>query len=252
MKEGTMRILIVEDEQRARKGLKDLIISLSEEYEIIGESSNGKKALELIQIMKPDVVFTDIKMPYMSGIELIRAVRAQKLETRFIILSAYAEFDYARQAISLGAIEYLLKPLNANDVERALQRVRQSMELGEKYNWEKNNSLRDRFPDAHPLIKKVLDIIENSYSGRINQKDLAESLGTSAEYLSYLFKKETNETFAHFLRNYRIEVAKKLYRNGECPVSDVPYTVGFSDYKYYSKVFREITGISVNEFLHNR
>lgn len=247
-----MRIIIVEDEQRARKGLKDMILSLSEEYEVIGESANGKKALELIRIMKPDVVFTDIKMPYMSGIELIRAARAQKLASNFIILSAYAEFDYARQAISLGAVEYLLKPLNANDVEGVLQRVKQSMELGTKYDWEKSNSLRDRYPDAHPLIKKVLDIMENSYAGRINQKDLAQSLGTSAEYLSYLFKKETNETFAHFLRNYRIEMAKMLYRNGECPVNEVPYAVGFSDYKYYCKVFREVTGMSINEFLHDR
>lgn len=247
-----MKILLVEDEQRARKGLKDILVSLSEEYKVIGECSNGKKALELIEVMRPAVVFTDIMMPYMNGLQLIRAARAIKLNPQFIILSAYAEFDYARQAISLGAVEYLLKPLNVNAVEKTLKRIKETMDTGEKYHWEKESRLRSEYADVHPLIRKVLAIVENSYSAKISQKALAASLGTSPEYLSYLFKKEIGETFARFLQVYRVEMAKKLYLNGECPMEEVPYTVGFSDAKYYSKVFRDVTGMSVSEFLYHR
>lgn len=106
-----MRILIAEDEQRARRGLKSLITSISDKYEVTAEVSDGKQALELIQIIKPDVVFTDLRMPYMDGISLIKSVQALELQTKYVIVSAYEEFEVARQALSLGVSDYLVKPI---------------------------------------------------------------------------------------------------------------------------------------------
>lgn len=100
-----MRILIAEDEQRARRGLKNVISSISDDYQIVAEVSDGKQALEMMQIVKPDVVFTDLKMPYMGGIELIKAARAAGMNSKYVIVSAYEEFEYARQAITLGVKE---------------------------------------------------------------------------------------------------------------------------------------------------
>ena len=106
-----MRIMIVEDEQRARRGLRNLITTISDEYEIVAEASDGKQALELIHVLKPEIVFTDLKMPYMDGLSLIRAVHAMEISTQFVIISAYEEFDVARQAISLEGQDYLIKPV---------------------------------------------------------------------------------------------------------------------------------------------
>ena len=94
-----------------------------------------------------------------------------------------------------------------------------------------NRYLKEQYPDAHPLILKTLDIIERCYSGKINQKELAQELNVSAEYFSYLFAKNTGETFSNFIRDYRIEQAKYLYRSGEIDKKEVPYAVGFSDAK---------------------
>lgn len=243
-----MRILIAEDEQRARRGLKELIMSISDHYEIVAEAADGKQALELMKITMPDVVFTDLKMPYMDGMTLIRTAQAENLDAKYVIVSAYEEFQVARQAISLGVKEYLVKPIMYDEVKELLQRLDKCEEMEtEKYShFEK---LRDKYPDAHPIVRKALKFIETGYASKISQKELAENLGISQEYFCYLFNKDVGETFSKILKNYRIETAKKLLITGGVPKDEVAYQVGFSDPKYFSKVFKEVEGISLTEFI---
>lgn len=243
-----MNIIIVEDEQRARRGLSNLITSISEDYEVISTVSDGKKALEIIQVVKPDVVFTDIKMPYMNGLSLIKAVNSMEIKTKFVIISAYEEFETARQAISLGVEEYLVKPVTYDETKKVLKRLSLDNNISIK---ESLKNLQKKYPDVHPIIIKALNVIENSYAAKINQEELAQDLGVTQEYFSYLFHKEIGETFSSFLRNYRIQVAKSLLLNKGIPKDEVPYSVGFSDYKYFNKVFKKVTGETVPEFLRN-
>lgn len=118
-----MRILIAEDERRAMRGLKNLITSISEEYEVVAEASNGRQALELIQIVKPDVVFTDLKMPYMDGMSLIKAAQAAGISAQYVIVTAYEEFEAAREAIVLGVKDYLVKPITYDEVAELMKRL---------------------------------------------------------------------------------------------------------------------------------
>ncbi len=241
-----MRILIAEDEQRARRGLKNLIMSISDDYEIVAEVSDGRQALEIMQIVKPDVVFTDLKMPYMSGLELIKASKAAEIKAKFVIVSVYEEFEVARQAISLGVCEYLVKPIMLEEVRDLMAR------LEDKRHGDNSGcvgSLKKKYPNAHPLVRKSLSFIESGYASKISQKELAESLGVSQEYLCYLFNKDVGMNFSRFVRKFRIGLAKKLLLSKAVPKEEVPYRVGFSDSKYFNKVFREVEGISVAEFL---
>lgn len=111
-----------------------------------------------------------------------------------------------------------------------------------------SQSLKQKYPDAHPLVRKALSFIETGYATKVNQKELADNLGISQEYFCYLFNKDVGETFSKFLKKYRIETAKKLLLTG-VPKEELPYSVGFSDPKYFNKVFREITGTSVAEYI---
>ncbi|MDD2973193.1 MAG: response regulator [Lachnospiraceae bacterium] len=243
-----MRLIIVEDEQRARRGLKNIIQSISQENEIIAEASNGRDALELIKTMKPDAVFTDVKMPFMDGLTLIQEVRKLGMDTKFVIISAYEEFNYARQAITLGVKQYLVKPLIMEDIEEALEAIREKERTPVC-----TMKLAQRYPDAHPIVLKALKTIEAEYKETLNQKDLAAELGISPEYFSSLFSKNVGESFVKFLRNYRIAIAKSLYCHGDVKKEEVPFLVGFSDDKYYNRIFKEVTGMSVGEFiLENR
>ena len=91
--------------------------------------------------------------------------------------------------------------------------------------------------------------IESGYASKISQKELAENLGVSQEYLCYLFNKDVGEPFSKFVKNYRIEAAKRLLLSEGIKKEEIPYSVGFSDPKYFNKVFREIVGLSVAEYL---
>ena len=201
-----MRILIAEDEQRTRQGLVRVLQSLRDEYEIVAQASNGKAALEMILEQKPDVVFIDIKMPFMDGLSVIEAARAQGIKAEFVIVSAYADFDFAKQSISLGVIEYLLKPLTRDEAEAVLKKIENKISGKNSYSRRKSRNLRDKYPDI-------------------------------------------GENFSTFLREYRIEQAQYMLREEICDQRDVPYQVGFSDSKYFKKVFREVTGKSPSEYL---
>ncbi len=240
-----MRIMIVEDEQRARRGLYNLITSIGEEYEIVAQAADGKSALDIIQVVKPDVVFTDIKMPYMDGMALIKTLYTMQLEIKFVIISAYEEFETARQAISLGVKEYLVKPITYDEVKTVLERL----ELDNGSTAVTLSKLQDRYPNTHPLILKTLAIIEQSYASKIGQEFLASTLGITPEYFSYLFHKDIGQTFSKFLKKYRIEVAVTLLLNNAVTREEVYSYVGFSDPKYFNKVFLEVMGETVVQYL---
>ena len=108
--------------------------------------------------------------------------------------------------------------------------------------------LKSQYPDAHPLILKALDIIQCSYATKLSQKDLAENLGISAEYFSFLFSRDIGENYAKFLRRYRIEKAKVLISTDAVPKDQIPYSVGFSDPKYFYRCFKEETGVNMTEY----
>lgn len=246
-----MKIIVAEDEQRAREGICRLIKGISEDCQILAQASNGETALELILQLKPDVVFTDLKMPYMNGIQLISEIRQRGLPTEFVVLSAYADFQLAQQCISLDVMEYMVKPVMKGDLENVLMRLDARIKGQRVYTprrESRDERLRNQYPDAHPMVRRALDVIEKEYSQKITQAELAERLGISPQYFSYIFSKHVGEGFSAFLKKYRIRQAIRLVQGGEADKNEAAYLVGFSDVKYFYKVFREIMGKNVSEY----
>lgn len=122
-----MRIVIVEDEVKIRMGMGRLI-ETETAHEIIGEAKNGREGLEMALRYKPDLIITDIRMPEMDGLEMLSALREQGVRIHAVILTGYAEFDYARRAISLGVNDYLLKPIGVEDVKALLEKIEKKLE----------------------------------------------------------------------------------------------------------------------------
>ena len=117
------QILIVDDEERVRDLLAKNISKLPLEVEVAAVASDGREALELAIQLKPDIVITDIAMPFLNGLELIRKMRENGIESKNLIISGYDEFDYARQAIALGVQNYLLKPFLPKDIKNELEKI---------------------------------------------------------------------------------------------------------------------------------
>lgn len=121
-----MRILIVEDEIKIRTGMSRLITSHTQ-HTVVGEAKNGAEGLELIERLRPELVISDIRMPVMDGLEMLKEVQKRGIRSHFVILSGYSEFEYAQKAIRYGVDDYLLKPLAPEDVTEILNRVQEKI-----------------------------------------------------------------------------------------------------------------------------
>ncbi len=117
-----MRILIAEDELLERKAMKKFIQENFKDMEVVGEAVNGRKAIELAKEMEPDIIFMDIKMPGINGLEAIEKIHEMRPKTKFILVSAYDTFDYAKQAMQFGIRDYILKPGRKEEITTALFR----------------------------------------------------------------------------------------------------------------------------------
>ena len=122
-----IRVFLCEDEFVVREGIKNNINWTDNGYEFVGEASDGELALPLIRKLEPDIVITDIKMPFMDGLELSRMIRKELPFIEIVILSGYEEFDYAKQAISIGVAQYLTKPISGDDLLRELDFLREKI-----------------------------------------------------------------------------------------------------------------------------
>lgn len=230
-----MKVLIVEDEQAARNGLVNLLRQADDRIDVAGVASDGRQGLEQIRALSPELVLTDIRMPVMDGLEMIRAAQAQGLKTQYVVISAFAEFEYARQAMVLGVKEYLVKPITMDDVAALLDRVMPSF---------KQNSAV-----CHPLVSRTLAILDRQYREPVNLADLSGQLGVTPEYLSYLFHRDMGINFSAYLRRLRIDRAVALMGEGSSKIYEIAHAVGFADAKYFCRVFREVTGKAPGEYI---
>lgn len=173
-----MRILIVEDEVMIRVGMGKLIESETK-HQIIGEAKNGCDGLELALRLKPDLIITDIRMPEMDGLTMLEKIREHQLKTRVVILTGYAEFDYAKQAIHLGVHDYLLKPIGVEDVKEVLSRVELEMETEQTLPLGLDALLRDSYLGSEEDFKQI-------YLPRFSQESTNKKQSKFQLYLGYL------------------------------------------------------------------
>ena len=230
-----VRVLIVEDEQAARIGLTKLIGQVDGRIEVAGQASDGRQGLEQLRALSPELVFVDVRMPVMDGLEMIRVAQAQGIKTQFVVVSAFAEFEYARQAMALGVKEYLVKPITMDDLAALFDRLLPS--------FRKSSAV------CHPLVGKTLTIIDQQFREPINLAGISAQLGVTPEYLSYLFHRDMGINFSAYLRRCRIDRAVDLMRQGSSRIYEIAHAVGFADAKYFCRVFREVMGKSPGVYI---
>ncbi len=163
-----MKVFLVDDEIVIREGIRESFPWDETPYTLVGEAPDGEMALPMIRDTNPDIVVTDIKMPFMDGIELCRLLRAQMPWIGIIILSGYDEFEYARECIRLGVKEYMLKPIHAKELRQALDKVGAQIEA-ERKTREHAESLRARVESGSTFLKEKL--ISSLYSEEAMEED---------------------------------------------------------------------------------
>ena len=163
-----MKVFLADDEIVVREGIRESFPWDETPYTLVGEAPDGEMALPIIRDTNPDIVITDIRMPFMDGIELCRILRAQMPWIGIIVLSGYDEFEYARQCIRLGVREYLVKPINAENLREALDKVSEQLKE-ERKTIEHAASLRARLGSDEQLVKEKL--IASLYSEEAAAED---------------------------------------------------------------------------------
>ncbi|VDN46631.1 DNA-binding response regulator [Petrocella atlantisensis] len=256
------RVVIVEDEDLIRKGLIYSFDWINYDCIVVGESPNGKDGLEVITELKPDIVITDIKMPFMDGLQMLEAIENRNFET--VIITGYAEFEYAKKAIKYQVSEYLLKPINHDElgmvIENLIYKIKNKQMIATLKKQVKSFSdLTLLESDVYfnesnyecRYIPDMLRYIEDHYNKKISIEDLADELELSTTYLSRKFKEETKHTFSDFLNKFRIQKSLELMTDGDYKIYEIAEKVGFSEYKYFSQVFKNYMQSSPSEFLQS-
>ena len=148
------RVLLVDDEEDIREGISRKMDWLGLGFSLVGEAANGQDALELAESLRPDVILTDIKMPFMDGLELCRILTDRLPAARFVVFSGFDAFEYAKQAIQMNVVEYILKPINADELSAVLRRLKDQLdrERAERRNVE---LLRSRYMENLPILREL-------------------------------------------------------------------------------------------------
>lgn len=237
-----MKIAIVDDEKPIRQWFS-YILGKIEGVEITGSYSNGQNALLECKTHKPDVIFTDIKMPVMDGIELIENIKADYPEIEVVILSNFDDFEYVYKGLKLGAEDYLLKS-QADDekIVEVLGLLREKLKAGKiperKVEKEYNSQ----------IVREMITYIREGYAGNLKLASLARELNYNSDYLSQIFKKDTGKNFNTYLIEVRMEKAKELLLQGNYKIREVAEAVGYTNEMYFSTAFKGYTGVSPKRF----
>jgi len=242
-----LKIAIVEDEIRIREGIVNLLKKLYPEIETVYQARSGEDGLAVILENQPEIVITDIRMEPMNGLEMLNTlIMRNKMRFKTIILSAYSEFDYAKQAISLGVCEYLLKPIDLEEFRAVMERVINDLQTGSPAG-----------PPAPPdtpegiIVRKAKRIVEEYYHQGITLWELADKMHVTPEHVSAQFVKELGMNFSMYIRTFRMQKAKELLINTDLKLYQIAEMIGYSSARYFGRVFKETEGMLPSEYRNN-
>jgi two-component system response regulator YesN len=244
------RIVIADDEEIIRNGLKNLIESYDLDLSVVGTAQDGEEALQLINIYQPEIILMDINMPFMNGLEVIEKTKEIDSNAKIIIISGYDQFEYAQKALELGVFSYLLKPIQYRDFKNIIVKA---MDSYCERMWE-INKLKEI--DGDNISQKCVGnqainyIKENFTRNDLTLNLIAENLHISQSYLTRLIKQKTGANFTDYLNKLRINMSINLLldKDKDYTIHDISNMVGYSTQHYFSRAFKNYMGISPNQY----
>lgn len=266
------RVLLVDDEQIERMALAKRIEKYYGDIVNIYQAVNGREAVDMCSEQKNDIIIMDISMPEMNGVMAARYIRQMDEECSIIFLSAYDDFSYARNAIKVKALDYLLKPCDISDLlavmDMAIQKIDKkntqkevsamaddrslgyiNMEIHDNLNendyinyYNGTRADNNRNTDEKATAGQMKEYVENNYMYDISMQEAAQTMGYSDAYFSKLFKQYFNQNFTAYLTEYRMKKAKQLLSDTNESIKDISRMVGYTDSNYFAKIFKRIVG----------
>lgn len=254
------KILVVDDEALSCAMIREIIEERFLQVGVVAEAGNGRKAVEKALQIRPDVVLMDIEMPIMNGVEAAKKIREQIPDCEIVFLTAYAEFEYARQAMRIGAAEFLLKPVDEEELVAVLQRLL-SLELPDREETQKdvqkfqgdvaaveNLAGKNAGERSTMIVMEAKKYIDSHYMNDISIESLAERFNISTNHFNRIFKQVYDIACKEYLITVRVEAAKQYLSSPLLTVREVGSMIGYPDPNYFTKVFRKRVGVTPKEY----
>ena len=241
------RVILVDDERLIIRGLSSVVPWAELGCEVAGVAYDGKSGLELIRSLKPDIVMTDIRMPNMDGLTMLAAIRSEYPQIQTAVLTAYRDFDYARQALTLGVCRYLLKPSNLDELKETVRLMASRLDTMPALKEEPEEETVQAA--GNHLVRAALAYIrEHCSEQHLSLGDVADHVYVSQWHLSKLLNRETGQSFFDLLGSLRVARAKELLADPSMRILDVAEATGFSDVAHFSRSFKRIAGCTPGEY----
>lgn len=229
------RVMLVDDEEKLRNLLKKIIDWSYFGMQIAGEAGSGIEAINTIDEIRPDIIFVDIRMPFMNGIEFSKLAMKRYPQMKIIILTAHDDFSYAKECIGIGVSDYLLKPIIRSDISKALEKAKESLDHCER---------QEKYP-PEDVTRNILSaaklhhyIEENYRDASLNLTSAANDFGFNASYFSRKFTELIGKSFIEYLTDYRMDKSCALAKQGKL-MYVTANEVGIPDPNYFGKCFKK-------------
>lgn len=235
------KVLLVDDENRVLKSLENGVDWEKSGVCVAGKANNADQALQLVQEIKPHIVFTDIRMPGLSGLDLIEKIQEIDPKIQFVIISGYADFSYAQRSIMYRVLGYCLKPFDEDEIAELLQKAIEILN--------KDNTATSMLQDTkNNSLQQILKFVDDNYMSDITIQELAKRYYLNPNYLSQLFKRELGLTFTEYLTAARMRTAQDLLHTTTLSIREISENIGFKDYFYFIRRFKKETQKTPGQF----
>lgn len=237
------RILILDDERWVRTSLRRVVELTGLPVQVVHECADGLSALDWLKRESVELILADIRMPIMDGLAFIEQLRQNGGRQDVVIISGYDDFSYAQTAMRFGAMDYLLKPVEPDDMRKCLGKwLERNAEAAERA------GLPQLDAQEQSTFERVARCVREGLPGPLALKDIAAQVHLNPSYLSQLFKRHTGKAFSDYVAEARLEEAKRLLSRTSLRISDISDRLGYADLAYFSSVFKKYTGLPPSEY----
>ncbi len=251
-----MKVLLVDDEVIALRAFRKRVDWVKYGFTEVYEAMDTAEARRILESKRIDLIFCDVEMPGENGLDFIEYVSSNYPSVRSVMLTCHAEFNYARQAIRSGARDYILKPIDYDEMGELLTRI--GGEIAEENRRERLDELVNRVkadkeeaddPDSNEnRIRLIKDYIDDHIHEKITMKVLADQLHMNEQHMVRIFKKETGQSVLDYITQQRIAVAGMMLRDTDHSINFIADCVGCENYSYFTKIFKKQTGYTPSEY----
>lgn len=250
------KLLVAEDVSEERNALVSTLKKHLGGFITILEAGDGQEALNLCRREKPDVLILNIEMPFFSGLDVARAAREENIPCTILFISDYDNFSYAKQAIALRALDYILKPyeeekliLSIQDAMAHVSRQYPTVSIPLRSAPVRSSAEEDAEVTRITMVREDIGAyIDQHYMEELSMKTVARAMNYSDAYFCKLFKQCFQVNFSTYLSEYRIRKASSMMENPRLNIKDIGLACGYTDSNYFSRVFKRFTGQTPTEY----